>query len=56
MDSYTRAAINAPRGPHKPAPLILRAAGMTALIAATVYHYIFEVGGMIAHIVKAFGA
>lgn len=56
MDSYTRAAINAPRGPHKPAPAILRGLGLALILAATAYHWIFEVGGMIATVARAFGA
>lgn len=56
MDSYTRAAIDAPRGPHKPAPLALRIAGLAALFAACAYHYLVEIPGMIAAIARAFGA
>ena len=56
MDSYTRAAINAPRGPHKPAPAILRALGTAAIIAGTAWHIWHDVIGSILHIARAFGA
>jgi len=56
MDSYTRAAIRAPRGPHKPAPLALRIIGMTALFAACAFHYLVELPAMVAVILRAVGA
>lgn len=55
MDSYTRAAINAPRGPHRPAPLAIRALGTAAIFAATGAHLVFDIGGGIAFVARALG-
>lgn len=55
MDSYTRAAINAPRGPQLPAPVAIRVLGTIAIFAATAAHLVFNIGGGIALVARAFG-
>ncbi len=55
MDSYTRTAINAPRGPHRPTPVAIRVLGTIAIFAATAAHLVFNIGGGIAFVARALG-
>lgn len=54
MDSYTRAAINAPRD-VQPAPAVIRIAGTAALFAATAAHLYFDVFRTIAFLARSVG-